>query len=149
MLTGFSRENLKDGNEVKQEKTASKKVNGVIRAGLQTKSSKVTDFFPIRRSERKPKTALAAKQQSEIESWLEKTGYVNDGNLGIAIQWYENKGRGIEAKKHFNKGDFVVEYAGDLMEGTAAAKLREEKYASDAATGCYMYYFKHGDKHYW
>ena len=47
------------------------------------------------------------------------------------------------------QGDFVVEYAGDLMEGSLTAKLREEAYAADAATGCYMYYFKHGDKQYW
>ena len=45
--------------------------------------------------------------------------------------------------------DFVVEYAGDLIEGTAAAKTRENKYAKDSSKGCYMYYFKHGDKNYW
>ena len=49
----------------------------------------------------------------------------------------------------FLQGDFVVEYAGELMESPAAAKEREDFYASDAATGCYMYYFKHGDKQYW
>ena len=43
----------------------------------------------------------------------------------------------------------MVEYAGELMESPAAAKEREDFYASDAATGCYMYYFKHGDKQYW
>ena len=43
----------------------------------------------------------------------------------------------------------MVEYAGDLMEGSLMAKLKEEAYAADAATGCYMYYFKHGDKQYW
>lgn len=46
------------------------------------------------------------------------------------------------------KGDFVIEYAGDLIEGVAAAKGREEKYAKDSSKGCYMYYFKHGDKSY-
>ena len=118
-------------------------------AAAAASQKSVTDFFPIRRSARKPKTELKAKQQSEIDAWLAKTGYVNDRASGIGIQWYEGKGRGIEAKKHFKKGDFVVEYAGDLMEGAAAAKLREEKYAADAALGCYMYYFKHGDKQYW
>jgi len=109
---------------------------------------KVTDFFQIRRSSRKPKTEIEAEQQSEIDAWLVKGQKCNDSALGIGIANYEGKGRGIEARKQFKKGDFVVEYAGELMESPAAAKEREDFYASDAATGCYMYYFKHGDKQY-
>lgn len=125
-----------------------------------TTHTKVTDFFPIRRSERKPKTELVSKQWSEIiERLTESDGKYNSGclkenrdldaNLGIGIKWYDGKGRGIEARKRFSKGDFVVEYAGDLIEGVAAAKTRENKYAKDSSKGCYMYYFKHGDKNYW
>lgn len=118
----------------------------------QTKTAsvtrKVTDFFQIRRSSRKPKTEIEAQQQSEIDAWLEKGQACNDSACGIGIQTYEGKGRGIEARKHFKKGDFVVEYAGELMPCPAAAKEREDFYAADAATGCYMYYFKHGDKQY-
>lgn len=125
-----------------------------------TTNTKVTDFFPIRRSERKPKTELASKQWSDIIERLTandnkclegnlKENNDLDANLGIGIKWYEGKGRGIEARKRFLKGDFVVEYAGDLIEGIAAAKTRENKYAKDSSKGCYMYYFKHGDKNYW
>ena len=123
-------------------------------------NTKVTDFFPIRRSERKPKTELASKQLSEIMERLMasdnkcqpgncKENKDLDENLGIGIKWYDGKGRGIEARKRFTKGDFVVEYAGDLIEGVAAAKTREGKYAKDSSKGCYMYYFKHGEKNYW
>ena len=123
-------------------------------------NTKVTDFFPIRRSERKPKTNLASKQFSEIierlaaneskcQSGNSKENKDLDANLGIGIKWYDGKGRGIEARKRFVKGDFVVEYAGDLIEGTTAAKSREKKYAKDSSKGCYMYYFKHKSKQYW
>lgn len=117
-------------------------------AAAAAASRKVTDFFQVRRSSRKPKTEIKAQQQNEIETWLEMGESCDDSALGIGIQHYEGKGRGIEARKHFNKGDFVVEYAGDLMEGSSLAKQREEQYATDAATGCYMYYFRHGDKQY-
>ena len=78
----------------------------------------------------------------------------------------ENKGRGIkviwsllvsltlfsnascQAVKTFNKGDFVVEYAGDLID-IGTAKDLETKYSMDASKGCYMYYFKHKGKQYW
>ena len=125
-------------------------------------NAKVTDFFPIRRSERKPKTKLASKQWDEIIQMLSGTESKSasptkenkdlvqkDTSMGIGIKWYDGKGRGIEARKRFSKGDFVVEYAGDLIETTAGAKAREAKYAKDTSKGCYMYYFKHGDKSYW
>lgn len=48
----------------------------------------------------------------------------------------------------FQKGDFVVEYHGDLLE-LAEAKKREAQYAEDPTTGCYMYYFQYQTKTYW
>ena len=50
--------------------------------------------------------------------------------------------------KTFNKGDFVVEYAGELID-IGTAKDLESKYSMDASKGCYMYYFKHKGKQYW
>ena len=92
-------------------------------------------------------TFLQAQQQSEIEAMLERDVRDDDSGLGIGIRHYPNKGRGIEAQKHFKKGDFIVEYAGDLMD-LSEAKQRENEYAANAAMGCYMYYFKHSDKQY-
>lgn len=48
----------------------------------------------------------------------------------------------------FQKGDFVVEYHGDLLE-LSEAKKREAQYAEDPQTGCYMYYFQYQTKTYW
>ena len=50
--------------------------------------------------------------------------------------------------KSFSKGDFVVEYSGDLVD-IGTAKDLETKYSLDASKGCYMYYFKHKGKQYW
>lgn len=52
------------------------------------------------------------------------------------------------ADKEFHKGQFVVEYRGDLI-STSVAKKREKVYAEDSKVGCYMYYFNHKDKRYW
>lgn len=60
----------------------------------------------------------------------------------------EDKGRGVFATRGFTKGEFVVEYSGDLLDITRA-KRREAKYALDPATGCYMYYFQYHSKTYW
>lgn len=58
------------------------------------------------------------------------------------------KGRGVSTTRAFARGEFVVEYSGDLID-MAEAKLREEKYALDSAAGCYMYYFKHQNNAFW
>jgi len=60
----------------------------------------------------------------------------------------EGKGRGVVATKPFRRGDFVVEYAGDLID-LSLAKKREEKYSEDTDIGCYMYYFTHNNRRYW
>ena len=60
----------------------------------------------------------------------------------------EGKGRGVVATKEFERVDFVVEYAGELVNITTA-KQREELYEKDEQVGCYMYYFIHKNKQYW
>jgi len=109
-----------------------------------TKTSKVTDFFPIRRSERKVKAEVVKNQQKYIE---EKLLASSDDDLGIEVVDFENKGRGVKAVKNFSKGEFVVEYAGPLVDLKTANDL-EEKYSMDTSKGCYMYYFQHKSKQY-
>lgn len=52
------------------------------------------------------------------------------------------------ATKPFHRGQYVVEYAGELV-GVAEAREREYKYAQDPNAGCYMYYFRLQDQQYW
>jgi len=116
---------------------------GKLQAAANT-SHKVTEYFPIRRSERKPKAELL---KEELETIGESLAVTDDSRHGIEVAPIENKGRGIKAVKTFDKGDFVVEYAGDLID-IGTAKDLETKYSMDASKGCYMYYFKHKGKQY-
>ena len=64
------------------------------------------------------------------------------------VKSFGNKGRGVVTTRKFSKGEFVVEYIGDLID-MKEAKLREIKYAQDATKGCYMYYFTYQINQYW
>ncbi|XP_035235157.1 lysine methyltransferase 5Ab [Anguilla anguilla] len=66
---------------------------------------------------------------------------------GLEVRHIDGKGRGVFASRSFRKGQFVVEYHGDLLE-TKDAKKREEEYGRNPATGCYMYYFQYLSKTY-
>ncbi|KAJ8890216.1 hypothetical protein PR048_009724 [Dryococelus australis] len=98
---------------------------------------KVTDFFAVRRSVRKTKTTVLKEQQHSLEEAI-----LSKQESGLEICYFQQKGRGIVATRRFLKGDFVVEYAGELID-MAEAKMREQKYSRDENTGCYMYYFQH------
>lgn len=97
--------------------------------------TKLTDFFPVRRSVRKTKKAVQEEKKRELELCV-----LNQREDGLTVKHFGAKGRGVIATKHFAKGDFVVEYAGQLI-SFEEAKEREENYANDSSTGCYMYYF--------
>lgn len=119
------------------------------RAGLKKKTEnkapqnkKVTDYFPIRRSNRKTKTELKSEEHRHIDDLIK-----NGVEEGMEVKQIEGKGRGVFAVDGFKKGDFVVEYFGDLLE-LSEAKLREAQYSQDPATGCYMYYFQYQTKTY-
>ena len=49
--------------------------------------------------------------------------------------------------KKFNRGDYILEYAGTLLTKDEAVKMNE-KYNREKA-GSFMYYFKHQDIKYW
>lgn len=103
----------------------------------------LTQFFPIRRSVRKTKKAVEQEQSRSIEIAIEKQ--LEDG---LDVEMFEGKGRGIVAARPFQRGEFVVEYIGELIDQTEADR-REEEYARNADFGCYMYYFKHKEQQWW
>lgn len=61
---------------------------------------------------------------------------------------FKDKGRGLVADRDFARGEFVVEYVGDLIDQTEAHR-RELLYARDVKFGCYMYYFKYKEQQWW
>lgn len=103
----------------------------------------ITDFFPIRRSVRKTKKEVE-------EEFLKSIGVAIDKDIeeGLLVENFPDKGRGIVATRSFSRGEFVVEYVGDLI-GQTEAQKREEFYAKDSKFGCYMYYFKHQGQQWW
>ncbi|XP_053224495.1 N-lysine methyltransferase KMT5A [Podarcis raffonei] len=110
--------------------------------GKTQQNRKVTDYFPVRRSSRKSKKELQIEEKKRIDDLIE-----SGKEDGMQIDFIDGKGRGVIATKHFKRGEFVVEYHGDLIEITDAKK-REAVYAQDPSTGCYMYYFQYLRKTY-
>ncbi|PSN38100.1 Histone-lysine N-methyltransferase pr-set7 [Blattella germanica] len=101
---------------------------------------KLTEYFPVRRSVRKTKRTVLEERQRDLEEAI-----LSQREEGIeVVHNFEGKGRGVVTTRHFTKGEFVVEYAGELID-ICEAKMREQSYAQDQNTGCYMYYFKNGN----
>lgn len=109
----------------------------------QTQSRQMTDYYPVRRSVRKTKRAVEQEYLRQIEIAIEKQ---NEDDLVVKL--FKDKGRGICAGRPFSRGEFVVEYIGDLIEQSEADR-REKIYAKDSTFGCYMYYFKHKEQQWW
>lgn len=103
---------------------------------------KITDYFQIRKSTRKCKSDLEKEKNAHIERCI-KLHHEED----LEIRQIEHKGRGIFATRSFEKGEFVCEYAGEII-SYQLAKEREQKYARDETIGCYMYFFEHKSKSY-
>ncbi|XP_072839327.2 N-lysine methyltransferase KMT5A isoform X2 [Pogona vitticeps] len=110
--------------------------------GKTQQNRKVTDYYPVRRSSRKSKKELQIEEKKRIDDLIE-----SGKEDGMKIDFIDGKGRGVIATRQFHRGEFVVEYHGDLIEITDAKK-REAAYAQDPATGCYMYYFQYLSKTY-
>ncbi|XP_053616975.1 histone-lysine N-methyltransferase Set8 [Plodia interpunctella] len=103
---------------------------------------KLTEYFPVRRSVRKTSKCVMAEKMRDLERAIRE-----QREDGLQVAYFEGKGRGVIATRPFGRGQFVVEYSGELV-GVAEAREREHKYAQDPNAGCYMYYFRHGDQQY-
>ncbi|VEN41249.1 unnamed protein product [Callosobruchus maculatus] len=103
---------------------------------------KLTDYYQIRKSDRRTKREVQEERRKLLEYALRKG--VEDG---LEVKCIENKGRGVFTTRDFLKGEFVVEYCGELIDINEAYR-REKKYEMDENTGCYMYYFKYDGHHY-
>lgn len=106
-------------------------------------NKKITDYFQIRKSSRKCKSDIEKEKREYIENLIKS---MKDQD-GLEVKHIENKGRGVFATRKFDRGDFVCEYAGEII-SYKAAKKREELYAADSSIGCYMYFFEHKSKQY-
>ncbi|XP_034565051.1 N-lysine methyltransferase KMT5A-A [Notolabrus celidotus] len=130
LLHSHKRSRVRD--KVKENRATKKNTRG-----KNSQNRKVTDFFPIRRSSRKSKTELKCEEKKLIDELITK-----GIEEGMKVQHIEGKGRGVFATRSFQKGEYVVEYYGDLLQ-IDDAKKKEAEYAQNPATGCYMYYFQY------
>lgn len=125
-----------------QSTKKSKKKKEIV---LSPNQKKITDFNFIRRSRRVPTTEKRKIEEQQLKFYLASD---KDEKLDhIVMKMTEGKGRGIFANKDLSKGDFVVEYAGDLM-SLEEGKAREDEYSEDAEIGCYIYFFSFKGKRY-
>ncbi|ERL96189.1 hypothetical protein D910_01361 [Dendroctonus ponderosae] len=72
------------------------------------------------------------EKQKSLENYLR-----NETEDGLECRLTENKGRSVFATRNFEKDSFVVEYSGDFL-SLLEANQREEHYARDETTGCYI-----------
>ncbi|KAG0721429.1 N-lysine methyltransferase KMT5A [Chionoecetes opilio] len=126
--------------KVSKGNTVTAMSNGDAKPALR--NTQMTTFFPIRRSERKPKTTLLQERQKEIEERI-CSGKEED----LTVKDFGAKGRGVVTTRKFKKGEYVVEYIGDLID-VREAKQRESRYAQDSTKGCYNYYFTFQNQQY-
>ncbi|XP_066601060.1 histone-lysine N-methyltransferase Set8 [Prorops nasuta] len=108
----------------------------------ESTNRKLTEFFPVRRSVRKSKKTVLEEKQRDMENKV-----LCQVEEGLEVRYFPGKGRGIVTTREFRKGEFVVEYMGELID-QVTAKKREQTYAQDQNTGCYMYYFQHRNHQY-
>ena len=66
----------------------------------------------------------------------------------MQVKEVEGKGRGVFSQCKFTRGQFVCEYAGELID-YHTAKDREKLYEGKTEFGCYMYYFTFKNKKMW
>ncbi len=126
-----NRNNTNHNNSLNNSSRAASSVN-----------KKITDYFQIRKSSRKCKSDLEKERREHIENTI-KTMIEE----GMEIKNIENKGRGVFSTRCFQRGEFVCEYAGEII-SYKVAKKREELYAADPSIGCYMYFFEYKSKQY-
>ena len=95
--------------------------------------------FHFERPKRKKRKQLEQEKTERLENMLKET---NDEKRGLEVRdlTFMNKGRGVFSNRKFERGQFVVEYAGYLCK-EKEAKEREKMYADDC---CFSYYFKSG-----
>lgn len=57
-------------------------------------------------------------------------------------------GRGIRAKRKFEKNDFIVEYRGELLKGNEI-KNQKEKYRKRNTSKSFMFEFEYQNQKFW
>ena len=79
-------------------------------------------------------------ERANEKKMLEALDSNNEDYLGV--RQFQDKGRGIVALRKFKKGEFVVEYRGELVD-SQEVKFREATYASANLSSSFLYFFEY------
>lgn len=105
---------------------------------------KLANSAPLRHSTRKTKKQIEQEEIMEIQQAVRE-----QREDDLKERFLNGKGRGLFSSKYYSPGDYVVEYAGELI-SMLEATYRENYYSTlDSLGHSYMYYFKHYDRSYW
>ncbi|EFO26147.2 hypothetical protein LOAG_02341 [Loa loa] len=108
-----------------------------------TSNHKITEYFPLRRSNRKTEKQLEQEERDAMANAI----LTGSNEEFLEIFECEEKGRGIRTLRSFQKNEFVVEYKGEIID-LRLARIREREYAKDNSIGSFMYFFKYQNKQY-
>eukprot|EP00055_Hartaetosiga_balthica_P007022 m.23602 g.23602 ORF g.23602 m.23602 type:complete len:293 (-) comp5561_c0_seq1:154-1032(-) len=106
----------------------------------------IRQHFPVRLGKRVSEAELKKRRDIEIQTLIRD----KQDSADLEIVSLGEKGKGVLANKLFHRGDFVCEYAGDLINSEDAVE-REKAYLKEANENqidcmpCYMYFFKHNN----
>eukprot|EP00911_Craspedida_sp_UC1_P000261 UC1_evm1s200 len=137
------------------QKGSKSKVTPKARAKSKSKDNKqgtktqtnLREYFTVRTSGRRTEATQKREAESVVHDMLRKGLDMPD----LKVVDVPGKGKGVVGTKLFRRGDYVCEYAGDLITGKEAEE-REKKYkaADENKTfiHCYMYFLKHDGKQY-
>ena len=96
---------------------------------------------------------LDALQEQELLEIQDMIREERDSDA-LEVVELEGKGKGVLAGQLFCKGEYICEYAGELISKTEADE-REQKYLEEAQQQgldemmCYMYFLKHNNHTWW
>ncbi|KAI6230394.1 [Histone H4]-lysine(20) N-methyltransferase [Aphelenchoides fujianensis] len=85
--------------------------------------------------------SLQLEQKRQLEAQIRLAA--NERDLEVAE--CGAKGRGLRTLRPFARGEFVLEYKGDLLDQSEAV-ARERRYEDDPSVGSFMFFFKHKDR---
>merc|ERR1712241_831760 len=89
-------------------------------------------------------------KRTQIDIFIEKLNIIGENDTILPLKIVYNlpeKNRGIVTTKNISQGDFVVEYAGELIDDKTAS-IRELQYTYENYKGCFMYFFHFNEKKY-
>ncbi|EGD78327.1 hypothetical protein PTSG_09393 [Salpingoeca rosetta] len=134
------------GSKQQQAARATTKKGGKAKAD-PLKQTDIRQHFGVRLTRRISETAKKEQQLQEIQNMIRE----ERDSPHLDIVDIEGKGKGVLARRTFEKGEYVCEYAGDLITKPEAAE-REQRYLTEAREQhldemmCYMYFLRHRGK---